>query len=270
MGSAMKFSQHFRVSPKIRLKDFDPADAAGRNKDEAEKVVAKNTERLFDYQSLLYAENKRSVLIVLQGMDTSGKDGVIRNVMRGLNPQGCEVHPFKAPSDEEREHDFLWRIHQAVPSRGEITIFNRSHYEDVLIARVRGLVPKPVWKARYDQINDFERMLNENGVTILKFFLHISQDEQKERLQKRLQDPLKNWKFNPNDLEERRYWDDYVSAYEDALNRCSTRQAPWFIIPSNRKWMRNLVISEILNETFQEMNPKLPPPPPGLKKVRVE
>ncbi len=265
----MNFTEKLRVKPSFRLKKADPAATHGQDKGKSEARLERNNARLFEYQQRLYAENKRSVLIVLQGMDTSGKDGVIRHVMRGLNPQGCMVTPFKAPSSEELDHDFLWRIHKAVPARGDIGIFNRSHYEDVLISRVRELVPKSVWKARYDQINEFEKMQTENGVTILKFFLHISREEQKERLEERLKDPLKNWKFSVNDLKERAYWNDYMDAYEDTLNKCSTKHAPWFIIPSDKKWFRNLAISEILNDTFHAINPRLPKPAEDLKKIKI-
>jgi len=193
-------------------------------------------------------------------MDASGKDGTIRHVMYGVNPQVCSVTSFKAPTSEELDHDFLWRIHNAVPPRGEIGIFNRSHYEDVLIVRVHDLVPKTVWSARYEQINDFEKMLSKNNVTILKFFLHISKDEQKERLQERLNDPTKNWKMNPEDLKERELWDDYQKAYEVAIEKCSTKYAPWYIIPANKKWFRNIAVSEIIIETLENLKMKFPKP----------
>ncbi len=208
-------------------------------------------------------------MIVLQGMDTSGKDGAIRHVMKGVNPQGCSVTSFKSPSVEELAHDFLWRIHKAVPSKGGIGIFNRSQYEDVLITRVRGLISKQEWKEHYKQINHFEKSLSQNGVTILKFFLHISNKEQKKRLQERLDDPEKNWKFSEIDLNERKLWDDYMRAYEGMLGACSTKWAPWFIVPSDKKWFRNLVISEIINETLAAMKLKLPPPLTDVRKIKI-
>ena len=243
----MKFIKKLRVRPhhKVDLSDYDPNYTAGLKKEDALERIDRNIERLINQQYKLYAENKRSLLIVLQGMDTSGKDGVIRHVMRGINPQGCTVTPFKTPSSKDLDHDFLWRIHKAIPAKGDIGIFNRSHYEDVLIVRVKSFVPRDVWGERYDQINRFEEMLSQNGVTILKFFLHISRQEQKERLEERLRDPQKNWKFSENDLKERKLWDDYMEAYADALSQCSTKRAPWFVIPSNVKWFRNLAISEI-------------------------
>jgi PPK2 family polyphosphate:nucleotide phosphotransferase len=267
----MKFSEKFRIEPKdqVKLSKFDPAWTTGLNKEIALKELEESTSKLWDQQLVLYAENKRSLLVILQGMDTSGKDGAIRHVMKGLNPQGCMVTSFKAPSTEELDHDFLWRIHKAVPAKGDIGIFNRSHYEDVLIVRVHELVSKKVWKNRFDQINEFENMLTKNGVTIIKCFLHISKDEQKKRLQARLDDPKKTWKFDPHDLEERKLWDKYVDAYEDVLSKCSTKYAPWFIIPSDVKWFRNLVISEIMNETLQKMDLQFPKPAKGIQKLKI-
>jgi len=265
----VNFAKAYRVHGKIHLDDLDPDDTHGRTREQAEAVVDKNHERLFKLQSALYAENRRALLIILQGMDTSGKDGVIRHVMRGVNPQGCEVHSFKAPSEEERDHDYLWRIHNAVPARGDIGIFNRSHYEDVLVVRVKDLAPRHVWKKRYDQINDFESLLRHEGVTVVKFFLHISKKEQRERLQKRLADPAKNWKFNPNDLSERKRWDAYMNAYEAALTKTSHKHAPWYVIPANKKWFRDLAVSEILLHTLEKMKPKFPPAAPGLSRLRV-
>jgi PPK2 family polyphosphate:nucleotide phosphotransferase len=267
----MKFTHQFQVKPgrSVRLKDYRPDETGSFTKEEAEKTLNRNSELLFDLQHRLFAEDKRAVLIILQGMDTSGKDGVIRNVLRGFNPQGCTVTPFKAPSSLELNHDFLWRIHKAIPERGDIGVFNRSHYEDVLIARVKKLVTKEVWKQRYKQINDFERMLVENGVTVLKFFLYISKEEQKERLEDRLKDPAKNWKFNEGDLVERKLWDKYVEAYEDALSECSTSCAPWYVIPANKKWFRNLAISEILTRALQEMDPQLPKPLIDISKIKI-
>jgi PPK2 family polyphosphate:nucleotide phosphotransferase len=256
----MSWAQSLRVRPdsKVSLKDHDPGAALGLSKEQGNKVTAENRERLSDLHELLWAENQRSILIVLQGMDTSGKDGVIRNVMAGVDPQGCKVTAFKRPSDEEADHGYLWRIVRALPAKGDIGIFNRSHYEDVLIARVRNLVPEKEWRGRYHQINTFEKLLTENGTTILKFFLHISRDEQKERLQARLEDPTKAWKFSMQDLEERKLWPEYVDAYEEALSRCSTGHAPWYIIPSDRKWVRNMAVSSIIVETMEKLDMKWP------------
>ena len=255
----------------IDLSGFDPRQTWGiEEKEAAGERLAENIGRLRELQYTLYAEDRRSLLVVLQGMDSAGKDGAIRHVMSGMNPQGCKVVPFKAPSKEELDHDFLWRIHRAVPPRGEIGIFNRSHYEDVLIVRVHELVPKSVWSKRYEQINRFERNLAENGTTIIKFFLCISKDEQRERLQARLDDPTKNWKFNPGDLDERKKWDDYIAAYEAVLKKCSRRQAPWFVVPADRKWFRNLVISEILCETLEGMKLKMPKPAFDVSGITVE
>ncbi|HLO41317.1 MAG TPA: polyphosphate kinase 2 family protein [Phycisphaerales bacterium] len=244
---------------KVKLKDHDPAASEGvRDRDEAEEKLAANVKRLAELQYRLWAERKRSLLLILQGMDTSGKDGVVRHVMTGINPSGCRVTSFKKPSEEETERDFLWRIHKAVPARGEIGVFNRSHYEDVLIVRVHHLVEPGVWKLRYEQINAFERMLAGAGTTIVKCFLHISRAEQKKRLLARLEDPAKNWKFNAGDVEERKHWKGYVSAYEDALGKCSTPHAPWHIIPADRKWYRDWLVSELLVETMEAMNPRTP------------
>ena len=215
---------------------------------------------MFELQEVLYAQRKHALLIVLQAIDAGGKDGTIRTVMRGVNPQGCSVTSFKAPNSEELGHDFLWRVHKAIPSKGQIGIFNRSHYEDVLIVRVHELVPKSLWSLRYAHINDFERMLTDHGVTILKFFLHISKDEQKRRFQARLADRDKLWKVNPLDFEERKKWDDYVAAFEDAMTKCSTKWAPWYIIPSNKKWYRNLVISGIIVEALEGLKMEYPEP----------
>lgn len=269
----MKLSKCFVAGPhtRVRLRDFDPDDTAGFSKGgKAHARLEKNVLRMDDLQHRLYAEGRRAVLIILQGMDASGKDGTIGHVMTGLNPQGCRVTSFKAPSSEEAGHDFLWRIHKAMPGHGEIGIFNRSHYEDVLIVRVHELVPKSVWSARYDQINAFEKLMSQNGVTILKFFLHISKEEQKERLEARLSDPSKNWKINPEDFKERERWNDYVKAYEAALSRCSSTEAPWFIIPANKKWFRNLAVSQIIVETLEQMNPRFPKPSIDLSKLKLK
>ncbi len=245
---------------KIKLDEWDPNDKSLFNleKDEAEAELEKLNRKLEKLQELLYIEQKHSLLIILQGMDTSGKDGVIRHVFDGVNPQGVRVASFKVPTPEELGHDYLWRIHKQTPRKGEIVIFNRSQYEDVLVVRVHSLVPEGVWGKRYDQINAFEKTLAEAGTTILKFYLHIDKDEQKGRLQARLDEPDKNWKFNPGDLEERKLWPEYQKAYEDVLSKTSTEVAPWYIIPANRKWYRNLLIGEILVETLKNLYMQLP------------
>jgi PPK2 family polyphosphate:nucleotide phosphotransferase len=252
----------FRVKPgkKISLADIDPQGTDGfeGDKDAGKARLMELNGELETLQELLYAESKHPVLIVLQGMDTSGKDGTIRHVFEGVNPQGVRVAGFGVPSEGEAAHDYLWRIHRQTPRRGEIVIFNRSHYEDVLVVRVHDLVPKTQWERRYDQINAFERMLVEEGTTIRKFFLHISPDEQKERLQERLDRPDKHWKFNPRDLKERKRWDEYTRAYEDVLMRTSTEHAPWYVIPANRKWFRNLAVATTLVETLQGLKMRLP------------
>ncbi len=244
---------------KISLADHDSRDKdCFPDRDEAEASAAEDIAAVAELQNRLYAEGKQALLIVLQATDTGGKDSTIRKVLGPINPQGVKVTSFKAPSSTELAHDYLWRIHQAVPAKGMIGVFNRSHYEDVLVVRVHSLAPADEIEQRYDQINDFERHLSENHVTILKFFLHISKDEQKERLQDRLDDPSKHWKFNPRDLEEREHWDDYQDAVEIALSRCSTRHAPWFVIPADRKWYRNAVIARIIRRTLEDLDPQYP------------
>jgi PPK2 family polyphosphate:nucleotide phosphotransferase len=269
----MKLTEKFLVKPgeNVKLADHDAAFTAGlKDKDEAKDRLKKNIKRLSELQRLLYAENKHALLIVLQAMDAGGKDGTIRHVMSGVNPQGCTVTSFKAPSAEELDHDFLWRIHQAVPNKGEIGIFNRSHYEDVLVVRVHDLVPKSVWSKRYDQINRFEQHLSENNVVILKFFLRISKDEQKERFLDRIKEPDKNWKVNPQDFEERKLWGDYMKAFETALSKCSPKHAPWYVIPADKKWFRNLAVSEIIVHTLEHLDMNYPPPTCDLSKLTVE
>ncbi|MGB3059936.1 MAG: polyphosphate kinase 2 family protein, partial [Anaerolineae bacterium] len=221
-------------------------------------------------QEALYAEHKQSLLIVLQAMDTGGKDGTIEHVCGAVNPQGVVVTPFKVPSAEELAHDFLWRVHKVTPARGMIAVFNRSHYEDVLVVRVHDLAPKEVWSQRYELINQFEKHLTANGVVILKFFLHISKAEQKERLLDRLNTPDKQWKFAVGDLKERGLWDQYQEAYEDALNKCTTAAAPWYVIPANRKWYRNYVVARIIRQTLEAMNPQFPQPAEDLSQVVIE
>jgi PPK2 family polyphosphate:nucleotide phosphotransferase len=262
----------WRVEPgtPVRLADIDPDESEHyqRKKDVADELK-RHRDRISDLQARLYGEQQRSLLIVLQAMDTGGKDGTIKGVFAGVNPQGCQVWSFKAPSNEEAAHDFLWRYHQKAPSKGMIHIFNRSHYEDVLIVRVKELVPEPVWRPRYEAINQFEYALTTDGVTVLKFFLHISRDEQKRRLESRLQDPDKRWKFSSSDLKERAYWDDYQAAFEDAVNRCSTPYAPWYVVPANKKWYRNLVVARTIADTLEALDPRFPAAEKGLDKVEV-
>jgi PPK2 family polyphosphate:nucleotide phosphotransferase len=267
----MKLAGKLGIKPgaRVNLRRSD-ADATPGCRDKARAIegLAANLAELRPLQYRLYAENRRAVLVVLQGLDAAGKDGAIRHVFAGLNPQGCRVTAFKTPTSLELAHDFLWRIHQAVPPHGEIGIFNRSHYEDVLIARVRKLVPEAVWQDRYGQINAFEQHLAANGVVLLKCFLHISRKEQTERLLARLDDPARNWKFSAGDIEERRHWDAYQQAYAEALARCSTRTAPWHIIPSDHKWYRNWAISQLLLETLRGMDLRFPPPLADVRALR--
>ena len=252
---------------KVKLKDSGATDDSELRGSEADAALEPLLKQLTELQAALYAEAKRSVLVVLQGRDAAGKDGLTRSVFGPLNVQGCVVTNFKRPTDIELSHDYLWRVHQAIPPRGTIGIFNRSHYEDVLVVRVHELVPKEQWKRRFAQINDFERMLTENGVTVLKFFLHISPEEQKERLLERVRDPLKNWKFQAGDLEERGRWEDYTKAYEEVLERCSTAVAPWYIVPGNRKSTRNLLVAQVLVETLDRMKPQFPRVDPKVLKA---
>jgi PPK2 family polyphosphate:nucleotide phosphotransferase len=254
---------------KVKLSKWDAEDTLGWDKDHKMKEsLDKAIGRLDKLQYLLYAEHKRTLLIVLQGLDAAGKDGTIRHVMSGVNPQGCQVTSFKKPSAEEMAHEYLWRIHKAVPEYGNIGIFNRSVYEDVLVVRVHDLVPKEVWSQRYDQINAFEKLLTGNNVHILKFFLHISKDEQKKRFQQRIDDPDRRWKISEADFDERKFWDEYVDAYEAVLTKCSTEHAPWFIIPSNKKWFRNLAVSHIIAETLESLHMKFPKPTVDVKKLK--
>ena len=261
----------YRLKPesRLRLKDHDPDETGDYKKNDdgkaaAKKETEKHVARLNRLQERLYANGGRSLLIVLQGMDSSGKDGTIKHVMSGVNPQGCKVVSFKAPSKDELAHDFLWRVHHEVPPKGFIGIFNRSHYEDVLITRVHGWVSDHVAKRRFGEIRAFEQMLVENGTTIVKFFLHISKAEQKERLEERIQDPEKRWKWNTGDLEERKLWEKYMRAFEDVLSATSTDHAPWYIVPANRKWFRNLVVADRVIHALDQMDLKPPPAPPGV------
>jgi len=242
------------------LSKVDPGSTEGAPGDKrgtADTIDALQ-KRLFALQERLWAEGTRSLLVVLQGLDTGGKDGTIRHVFQGVNPAGVRVTSFKAPSEEERKHDFLWRVHRAVPAAGEVGIFNRSHYEDVLIVRVHGWVPEAVWRARYDAINDFERHLTEAGTTIVKFWLHISPEEQAKRLRARLDAPEKRWKFNADDIEERKHWTDYMAAAAEMLARTSTDEAPWYVVPADHKWYRNWVVSTVLTDTLATMDPQYP------------
>ena len=266
--------KNYRVEPgaTIKLSDWDSNDTGDfkGGKQAAHVELSGLNKQLEELQELLYAEHKHKVLIILQAIDTGGKDGVIRHVFQGVNPQGTRVANFKEPTAEELDHDFLWRVHKQVPAKGELVIFNRSHYEEVLIVRVHKLAPKEEWSKRYGQINDFEQMLIANGTTLLKFFLHIDKDEQRERLQARIDDPNKRWKFRMVDLEERKLWDDYMRAYEDMLNKTSTESAPWYIVPANHKWYRDLVISNILVDTLQGLDMKFPEPKENLDGIVVE
>jgi PPK2 family polyphosphate:nucleotide phosphotransferase len=261
-----------RPGSHVDLSEWDPNDKSAFpvKKKEGRKQLLELNQRLEELQELLYAGHKHKVLIVLQAMDTGGKDGVIRHVFDGANPQGVRVAGFKKPTPIELDHDYLWRVHDQVPGRGEMVIFNRSHYEDVLVVRVHSLVPEKVWSKRYDHINDFERTLVDEGTTILKFFLHIDLDEQKERLQARLDEPTKHWKFNPADLEERKLWPEYMQAYEDAISKTSTAWAPWTIVPANRKWYRNLVVGTVIVEALKALNMRYPEPGFDPKKIEIE
>jgi len=249
-----------------------PTDDTGpfKDKDDARDATKKNLKRLVELQEEFYASSRHALLIVLQAMDAGGKDGAIEHVFSGVNPQGCNVTSFKVPSHLEASHDFLWRHHLACPAKGMIEIFNRSHYESVLVERVNNIVSKEVWSRRYDQINDFERMLTAEKTVIIKFFLHISKKEQKKRLQARLDDKSKLWKFDPADLKTRKHWDEYTEAFQDALRNCSTDEAPWYVVPADHKWFRNWVLSDTIVRTMEKLEMKLPPPPPGVEKIKVK
>ena len=257
---------------KISLSEWDPNDKGDftGGKKEGRVEIGKLNEKLEALQEMLYAEHKHKVLVVLQAMDTGGKDGVIRRVFDGVNPQGVRVASFKVPTQEELDHDYLWRVHKLTPGNGQMMIFNRSQYEDVLVVRVHNLVPPDVWKKRFDQIKQFERLLAENGTTIVKIYLHIDLDEQKERLQARLDEPNKNWKFSVGDLKERKLWPEYMGAYEDVLSKTSTDYAPWYIVPANRKWYRDLVISSVLVDTLESLKMEFPEPEDNLDGVVIE
>jgi PPK2 family polyphosphate:nucleotide phosphotransferase len=272
-SKARKLLDELRVRPGGDVRVGGPeagGDCGFRDKDWAERELAKEHRRLNELQARLYAGGERAVLVVLQAMDTGGKDGTIRRVLGPLNPQGVEVTSFKRPSDEELAHDYLWRVHRAVPARGMIGVFNRSHYEDVLVVRVHGLRPKKEIELRYGQINDFEKHLAENGTEVVKICLNITKGEQKERLQERLDEPAKHWKFDVGDLAERKLWDKYMHAYALALGRCSTGHAPWYLVPANRKWVRNLAVARILRSHLESMDLPRPRPKQPLKGVVIE
>jgi len=267
----MDYRKEFRVVPdnKLKLGKLDPAyKGKSESPDEAKQEIESYQHKLFRQQALLYAEHKHSILVVLQAVDAGGKDGTIKHVFSALNPQGASVASFKQPTAKELAHDFLWRVHPHAPGKGEIVIFNRSHYEDVLVTRVHRLIDKDTWTARYQRIRDFEALLAENGTTIIKFFLHISKDEQLARFAQRLDDPNRNWKISESDYTERAFWDDYIAAFEDAISATSTKRAPWYVIPSNHKWFRNLAVSQIMADTMEDLKLAFPPPSVNLAEIR--
>jgi PPK2 family polyphosphate:nucleotide phosphotransferase len=269
--TSMNYRKQFIVPPnsKVDLRAIDSGFTGTFNhKADAKDALAHNLKRIGELQEMLYAEHKQSLLIVLQAMDAGGKDGTVKVVAGAMNPQGVRVTSFKEPTKQERDHDFLWRIHKETPGKGDVAVFNRSHYEDVLVVRVHDLVPKTVWKKRYGLINEFENALTENGTHVLKFFLHIDKQEQLKRFWERLHDPAKNWKISEADYSEREKWDDYQKAYEDVLSKCSTEKAPWFVIPSNHKWFRNLAISQIIVDTLEDLRLSLPEPTVDIKEIR--
>jgi len=252
----------WRVKPgtDVDLKQIDPRSTAGcPGKEQATASFEDLSARLAGLQERLWAEHSRSVLVVLQAIDAGGKDGTVKHLFRGLNPAGARVVSFRAPSEDELDHDFLWRVHRHTPGKGEVVVFNRSHYEDVLVVRVHGYAPGEVWRPRYGHIRHFEENLVAAGTTVVKLFLHISRDEQAERFRARIEDPTKRWKFKKADLDERAYWDDYQAAFEEAVARTSTEEAPWYVVPADRKWYRNWAVSTILLETLEELGPQYPP-----------
>ena len=269
-GDRLGSSLMVKPGSKVDLSKIDPAATFGHTKESAEADLAAGLTRLESLQDRLWASKAARILIVLQGIDTAGKDGTVRHVMSAFNAQGCQVVGFGVPTEVEAAHDYLWRHHLATPQKGWLSIFNRSHYENVLVVRVHDLVPKKVWSKRYDHINDWERMLVDEGTTILKFFLLIDRDEQRKRLQSRIDTPEKQWKFKVDDLKERMLWDQYMAAYEDALSRCSTESAPWYVIPSNRNWFRNLAVAEIVADTMDDLKLKYPAPALGIEGTVVE
>ena len=261
-----------RAGEAAGLENRDPSDQSLfiGDKDAGKAALKKLNKRLEELQELFYADNRHRLLVVLQATDTGGKDGTISSVFDGVNPVGVKVASFKKPTEAELAHDYLWRVHPHVPANGEIVIFNRSHYEDVLVVRVHDLVPEERWRRRYQQIIDFERLLIEEGTTVIKFFLHISKDEQRERLQARLDDPQKHWKFSLGDLDERQRWDEYQAAFEEAISRTSTEASPWYVIPANRKWYRNIVVATVLIETLESLDLRFPEPEDDLSGIVVE
>jgi PPK2 family polyphosphate:nucleotide phosphotransferase len=269
----MNYLERFRVLPdnRVKLDEIDPGfkDRHESHNDAVEEIEHYQT-RLCELQETLWAERRHSLLICLQSMDTGGKDGTIKHVLAAMNPQGCRVVGFRQPSEEEEAHDFLWRVHRAAPARGEVVIFNRSHYEDVLVVRVHNLVPAYDWSRRYEQINAFEKGLVEHDTHILKFYLHISREEQLKRFKDRLDDPTKQWKISEADYKERGFWNDYMKAYEDALSGCSTEHAPWFVIPANHKWFRNLAVARIVFEHLERLNMTHPKPTVDIEHIRRE
>lgn len=269
----MNYRKQFFVTPgkKVDLGKIDPSHTSGYTSGEAAlPEIQKHVTRMDALQALLYADGQQSLLVVLQALDAAGKDGVVRHLFTGMNPQGISVFGFKQPSAEEAAHDFLWRAHQRTPAKGEVVVFNRSHYEDVLVVRVHKLVPEAVWSKRYELIKDFEKLLVQNGTRILKFFLHISPEEQLARFKQRLDDPARNWKISEADYSERELWSDYVEAYEEMLSKTSTKEAPWYVIPANHKWFRNLAISQIISDTMAEMRLKLPPTRVNLQDITAK
>lgn len=269
--STDRLSDLLRVAPDTRI-DLDRVDAGATHGWDKERAAAQQADyelHLTELQERLWAEGKHKLLVVLQGIDAAGKDGTIRHVMDAFNPQGCTVAGFKVPSDVERAHDYLWRVHAHTPASGHITIFNRSHYEDVLVVRVHELVPRAAWQRRYRHINEWERMLTDEGTTIVKLFLYIDRDEQRERLQARLAEPDKRWKFSKGDLGERDLWPEYIAAFEEVLRRTSTEWAPWYLIPANRKWFRNLAVAHILGETLDGLDLRYPEPEEGLEGIVI-
>ncbi len=268
---AMNYYDKFRVTPGSKV-DLGKVDAGFKDKHESHEhalpEIEAYSQKMHDLQYLMYAEGKRSLLICLQGRDAAGKDGTINHVLAAMNPQGCSVTGFKVPTKEEAAHDFLWRCHKHTPGKGEVAIFNRSHYEDVLVQRVHNMVPKDVWTRRYEHINNFEKLLHDSGTQILKFYLHINADEELKRFKMRIEDPARNWKISEGDYAERPYWDAYTEAFQDALSKCSTEHAPWFIIPSNHKWFRNLAVSRIVSESLESLNMKFPKPSVDLEEIK--
>jgi PPK2 family polyphosphate:nucleotide phosphotransferase len=263
----------YRVEPgsRFHLADWNPDDTGSfTSKEEARPHIKKNIERMIELQELLYASQKYAILIVLQAMDAGGKDGAIDHVFSGVNPQGCDVTAFKEPSQLELSHDYLWRYHMACPRRGIMMIFNRSHYESVLVERVKKIAPKEIWSRRFDELNAFEKMLVAEKTIILKFYLNISREEQKKRLKARLKDKSKQWKISASDLQNRKKWDDYMEAFQDAIHRCSTNDAPWYVVPSNHKWYRNWVISDTIVRAMEKLDMKYPTPPAEIEKLKVK